>query len=230
MPDSVQTKGGRKMRKWILIFLTPAVYLFLCSKSCDSGHMEDATLQKKNLNKTRDLIKTEAESETLSDQSLRAYEASAKQKLADFADLLSIYYDQNIDSNMKKQAGNMIIKLFSSEDITTPPFIPGVKWRGNPTLTDLLNNENTHNYYSTKIQIDSIAVKDPLRYSGESQYKGILTFSTRVISYSSNDSQLTERIKMETVIFAKKVNKTFGDESLRVWGVFLGSIKPVVPD
>lgn len=213
------------MRKWILIFLTPAVYLLLCSKSCDSGHMDDAALQKKNLNKTRDLIKTEAESETLSDQSLRAYEANAKQKLGDFADFLSIYYDQNIDSAMKKQAGNMIVKLFSSEEITIPPFIPGVKWTGNPTLTDLLKNENLPEFKSIKILINSITVKEPLRYSGESLYKGTLTFSTRVISYSSSDSLVSERVKMEVEMLAKKVDKTFGSETLRVWGVFLGNMK-----
>lgn len=218
------------MRKWILIFLVPAVYLLLCSKSCDSGHMDDAALQKKKLNKTRDLIITEAESETLSDQSLRAYEANAKQKLNDFADFLSIYYDQNIDSAMKKQAGNMIVKLFTSEEITIPPFIPGVRWTGNPILTDLLKNDNLPEYKSIKILIDSIAVRDPLRYSGESLYKGTLTFSTRVISYSSSDSLVSEKIKMETEILAKKVNKTFGNESLRVWGVFLGSMKPAKPD
>jgi hypothetical protein len=230
MPDSVQTKGGRKMRKWILIFLVPAVYLLLCSKSCDSGHMDDAALQKKNLNKTRELIKTEAESETLSDQSLRAYEVNAKQKLTDFADFLSIYYDQNIGSAMRDQAGNMIVKLFTSEEITIPLFIPGVKKTGNFTLTELLSNENLPEYNSTKILIDSIAVRDPLRYSGESLYMGTLTFSTRVISYSSSDSLVSEKIKMETEILAKKVNKTFGNESLRVWGVFLGSMKPANPD
>ncbi|KAF0202448.1 MAG: hypothetical protein FD170_1915 [Bacteroidetes bacterium] len=213
------------MRKWILIFLAPAVYLLLCSKSCDSGQMDDDVLEKKNLNKTRDFIKTEAESETLSDQSLRAYEANAKQKLNDFADFLSIYYDQNIDSAMKKQAGNMIVKLFSSEEITIPPFIPGVKWTVNPTLTDLLKNENLPEYKSTKILIDSITVREPLRYSGESLSKGTLTFSTRVISYSSSDSLVLERIKMEVEMLAKKVDKTFGSETLRVWGVFLGNMK-----
>jgi len=218
------------MRKWILIFLVPAVYLLLCSKSCDSGHMDDAALQKKKLNKTRDLIITEAESETLSDQSLRAYEANAKHKLTDFADFLSIYFDQNIGSAMKDQAGNMIVKLFSSEEITIPLFITGVKKTGNFTLAELLSNENLPEYNSTKILIDSIAVRDPLRYSGESLYMGTLTFSTRVISYSSSDSLVSEKIKMETEILVKKVNKTFGNESLRVWGVFLGSMKPAKPD
>ncbi|MBW6492402.1 MAG: hypothetical protein K0B15_14560 [Lentimicrobium sp.] len=153
-----------------------------------------------------------------------------QEKLHDFADFLSIYYDQNIDSAMKKQAGNMIVKLFSSEEITIPPFIPGVRWAGNPTLTDLLKNENLPEFNSTKILIDSMAVREPLRYSGESLYKGTLTFSTRVISYSSSDSLVSERVKMEAEMLAKKIDKTFGSENLRVWGVFLGNMKPAKPD
>lgn len=218
------------MRKWIYIFVTLLLYLGLSSDSCDSGHQDDAALQKTKLQKTRELIRNEAESPTLSEQSLRAYEETAKHKLTDFGDFLSIYYDQNIDSAMKNQAGNMIVKLFSSEEITIPPFIPGVNWTGNPTLTDLFKNGNISEYNSTKILIDSMAVKEPLRYSGESLYQGTLTFRTRVISYSSSDSLISERVKMEAKMLAKKVEKTFGSETLRVWGVFLGNMSQVKPD
>lgn len=217
------------MRKWLLIFLAFAAYLLLCSKSCDSGHTDDAGLQKIRLKKTKDLIRAETESETLSEQSLRAYETKAKEKLADFADYLSIYYDKSLDQAMREQAGSMIVDLFPSENIILSSFIKGRNRAGRLSLAELLSEDYLPEFPSTIILIDSIAVVEPLKYAGESVYTGTLTFYYRVKSVSGKDTLVSERGKMEAEILVKKVNKTFGSESLRVWRVFLGNISMVKP-
>jgi hypothetical protein len=217
------------MRNWLLIFLAFAAYLLLCSKSCDSGHKDDAQMQKTRLTKTKALIRAEAESETLSDQSLRAYEVKAKQKLVDFADYLSIYYDKSLDQAMKDQARLMIADLFPSEDIILSPIIKGGKMAGKFTLGELLSEDYLPEYPSTKILIDSMAVCEPLKYAGESVYTGAITFYYRVKSVSGNDTLVSEKVKMETEILAKRINKSFGADTLKVWSVFLGNISMVKP-
>jgi hypothetical protein len=217
------------MRNWLLIFLAFAAYLLLCSKSCDSGQKDDAQMQKTRLTKTRALIRAEAESETLSDQSLRAYEANARQKLNDFADYLSFYYNKNLDSAMRDQAKFMILSLFESEEVRIQPFFPEMGKTGMVKLSEIFGDEYLPENTSTKILIDSMAVCEPLKYTGESVYTGTITFYCRVKSVSGNDTLVSERVKMEAEILAKRINKSFGADTLKVWSVFLGNISMVKP-
>lgn len=218
------------MRKGGYILIVLAAYLLLCSKSCGSDNGDNAELQKNRIRKTKELIRAEAESEILSDQSLRAYEANAKQKLADFADYLTIYYNTGLEQPMRDQARLMIADLFTSGDIVLAPFTRIGNSAGQFTLTEMLSEDYLPEYPTTKILFDSIAVVEPLKYSGESVYTGILSFYCRVKSVSGNDTLVSERGKMEAEMLVKKVNKTFGDENLKVWGVYLGNMRPAKQD
>ncbi|NTW25032.1 MAG: hypothetical protein HGA37_10050, partial [Lentimicrobium sp.] len=79
------------MKRRMLILLIIPAYLMLSSKSCDSDREHNAGMHKAETEQTKENIREEFETKYLTDQTLRAFELKAEQKLFDFADYLSVF-------------------------------------------------------------------------------------------------------------------------------------------
>ncbi|MHC1777760.1 MAG: hypothetical protein AB9834_20340 [Lentimicrobium sp.] len=213
------------MKRRILILLIIPGYLILCSKSCDSDREQDALEHKAKTEQTKESIREEFQSEYLTDQTLRAFELKAKQKLVDFADYLSIYYNKKFDKALKDQAGQVIAGLFASDKMVIQSFFPVKNNSIGYPLTDFLGHDFMPEYNTVNVLIDSISVDTPLKRSGNDLFRGTLTFYRRMEAFSPSDTLIISGTKMNVEIIAKKVNKSFGSDTLQVWGVFLGNIR-----
>jgi hypothetical protein len=213
------------MKRGILILLIITAYLILSSKSCDSDREHNAGLQKAKTEQTKERIRGEFETETLTNQTLRAFELKARQKLVDFADYLSIYYNKNLDKALSDQAGQMITGLFASDKTVIKSFFPGKNCSRGYPLTEFLNHDFMPAYSSVNVLIDSISIEIPLQRTGNNLFRGTLTFRRSLEAFSLADTLIISRDTLKADIIAQKVNKSFGSDTLQVWGVFLGNIR-----
>lgn len=213
------------MKRGTLILLVITAYLILSSKSCDSDREHNAGLQKAKTEQTKERIREEFETETLTDQTLRAFELKAKQKLVDFADYLSIYYNKKLDKALKDQTGQVIAGLFASDKTVIQSFFPQKNSSRGYPLTEFLKHDFMPAYSSVNVLIDSISIETPLQSTGNDLFKGTLAFHRSLEAFSLDDTLIISRDKLKADIIAQKVNKSFGSDTLQVWGVFLGNIR-----
>jgi hypothetical protein len=213
------------MKRRLLILLVIPAYLMLSSKSCDSDREHNAGMYKAKTEKTKESIREEFETNYLTDQTLRAYELKAEQKLVDFADYLSIYYNKKLEEPLRELARLGISGLFVSEGAMIQSFFPANENKKELTLAGFLSHDYFPAYNSVKILIDSIRIETPLQRSGNTLFTGKISFFRRLEASSPSDTLIFPGKRMNVEIMAKKVNKSFGSDTLQVWGVFLGSIR-----
>jgi hypothetical protein len=212
------------MKRSLIILGAVLAYFLLCSKSCVRDEKEEAARKKTELTETKAKIKNEFESDDLSRKSLKAFEGKAEQKLVDFSDYLRIYIDNKLDTAFKLQARKMISDLFISDsvEISSALIIDDVE---NLSITDFLGIDSSSIYQTLDITFDSIEIAQPFRRIDDLNYKGRLSFSRLSESTSISGDHLIRSRKMEADIFTSKVSKTFGQDTLLVWSVFLGNIR-----
>lgn len=213
------------MRKFLFIFVAILAYLLLCSKSCGSDEKGDSAKQEAELTQTKESIKNEFESDDLSKKSLRAFEVKAEQKLVDFSDYLDIFSDKLMDESFKNQARQMILDLFICDTVQINSILLNEPDKKNIPISKFLSLDSATGYNSMDFIFDSIEVTEPLRRIDTLNYKGRLSFSRRVKISSASDTLFTGPDRMEVDIFASKVRKQFGSDTLQIWSVFLGNIK-----
>jgi hypothetical protein len=213
------------MRKFLFLFGAILAYLLLCSKSCGSDEKSDSANQEAELTKTKVSIKNEFESDDLSKKSLRAFEVKAKQKLVDFSDYLRIFSDIELDTAFKMQARKMILDLFISDSILINSGLINYSDEKNLTISEFLRIDSSSVSNSIYFTIDSIEIAQPFRRIDDLNYRGRLSFLRLAKSSSTSSDYLVQPKKMEADIIAAKVSKPFGQDTLQVWGVFLGAIK-----
>jgi hypothetical protein len=213
------------MRKFLFIFVAILAYLVLSSKSCGSDEKDDAAKKDVELAKTKVSIKNEFESDDLSKKSLKAFEFKAKQELVDFSDYLGIYSDKQVDGSFKSQARQMILDMFISDSVRINNLLSNEPEHKNIPIIGFLNSDFGSGYNSLAFTFDSITIARPLRRVDDLNYKGSLSFSRRLKACSSSDTVFTGPVRMEVEIFASKVFKPFGKDTLQVWSVYFGEIK-----
>jgi hypothetical protein len=213
------------MRKFMFIFVAILAYLVLSSKSCGTDEKDDAAKQEAELIETKASIKNEFESDDLSKKSLKAFEVKAKQKLVDFSDYLGICSDKQMDESFKGQARQMILDMFISDSVRINTLLLNEPDKKNIPINEFLSSRLAAGYNSMDFLLDSIEVVGPLRRIDDNNYKGRLSFSRLVKACSASDTVLLSPARMEADIFASKVYKPFGTDTLLVWSVFLGEIR-----
>jgi hypothetical protein len=213
------------MRKFLIIFIAILAYLVLSSKSCGSDEKDDAAKKDAELAKTKVSIKNEFESDDLSRKSLKAFEVKAKQELVDFSDYIGICSDKKVDESFKSQARRMILDMFVSDSTRINSLMFNEQDGKNFLIKESLDMISSTVYNSMAFTFDSIEVVKSLRRVDDLNYKGSLSFSRRLKVISANDTVITGSVRMEAEIFASKVFKPFGKDTLQVWSVFLGEIK-----
>jgi hypothetical protein len=209
------------MRRFLYILTTCLLYLLLSSESCNS-RQDSAASQEAELTKDVAVLKSEFESDELSEKSLHAFEIKAKQKLVDFSDYLNIYTVKLTDESFRTQARQMILDLFISENIRINCRLLNEPDRKDIPVNDFLNEKFGYDFLNLKF--DSIRISQPLHLKNGLNYSGSLRFSRFLETRTSSDTLIKAPAKMEVEIFVSKIRKAFGRDTLQIWNVSLGNI------
>ena len=141
-------------------------------------------------------LKDQFESDQMTQERLRAFEARAQQKLQDLADYINILKDPNLDSAFRQQAMAQALALFEDDTST------------------FLQKSYYEQPLVSKYIIEDIQIEKPLQEADNERYEGLLSFKSN-----------TTTPPREAVIILKKVEKDFGDERRLIWEVLLGEIR-----
>jgi hypothetical protein len=213
------------MRKYLVISVSLLAFLLFSSKQCNSPEDGNAAREETALKVTLDSINKAFEADYLSEQSLRAFEIKAKQKLADLADYLQIYSDPFLDESFKDHTREMILDLFISDSVHIRLNIPGKMKENNLSINEFLKMYPSQVKNSTAFTIDSILMSEPLHKVNDLWYTGSLEFTRRYIVSPQTNSGITQTVNNKVDIIATKVKKQFGTDTLQIWRIFLGDIR-----
>jgi hypothetical protein len=212
------------MKKNIKILLFICAFILLSAKTCNEKPDKKAGSEGEAALDTFRLIKSEFESEALSETTLRAFESKAMQNLNEFTDYLLIYSDPSLDTDFRQQAGKMILSLFISDTVTLKLHDPSGKKVQITTLAHLLKDLRANSAKTYDLIADSIVISSPLARVGRLNYKGIIQFNQKIHLISLNDSMYERSIRMNMEIFAIRIKKSFGTDTMKIWQLYLGGI------
>ncbi|GAP43883.1 hypothetical protein TBC1_112041 [Lentimicrobium saccharophilum] len=213
------------MRKSYYILMAILTWFILSSRSCGPEEEKKAGREKADLEQSRERIRTEFGADILSEQSLRAFEINAKQKIVDYGDYLGIAFNKNLDTALRAEAERMISNMFTSEDIALNRhlgLITNNKILKNKGVTGL---HNASGFQSISFQIEDVCIAALLRPAGESCYTGKLNFSCTTSTSTKQDTVNLGKEKLSALFYARKLPKAFGNDTLLMWSVFLGEIR-----
>ena len=213
------------MKRFVIHIFSLLAFLVFCSKSCESPEDQQAGKEEAELKATLDSISSSFFADQPSEQTLRLLEVKAKQKLADLADYLQIYYNETLDEAFRTNARQMIRDLFISDSVLISlKFTSGMNEKG-VSLDDFLRDDKGFPGNTLQFSFDSIILSAPLHRINEISYMGVMSFIQRFQKSTTSDPEDTFSVIKEADIFALKVRKPFGSDTLKTWSVFLGGIR-----
>ena len=165
----------------------------------------------------------EFEIEKLDEVKLNAFEERAIEKIQDFGEYIMIYSKQDYDTAFRSQAGKMILDLFIDNNVLINIDLSSEKSE-DLTLFGFLEQLDSCEYDELNVSSQDFVLDSPLQSSGDSFYKGVVSYSNRIVGVRSGDSLLIHSTTNRVEIIVKKVNKKFGNRSSLIWKVFLGKI------
>jgi hypothetical protein len=197
------------MRKVVYISVLIMIYLLLTAKSCDNREQRNAARDERLIDATKDSISTVFESDTLSNSSLRAFEATAEMKLFDISDYLKIQADSTIGKVFKNKTEAMIHALFVGD---------------NEKVALCIAKLNNLNLDKKSVEFDSVEIDKPLQKVNDSLYSGQLRFLIYNTQPGKSDKNIIPEKEKHIEIYLIKQEKVFGRNSLKVWAVIFGDI------
>lgn len=199
------------------------VYLVCAARTCNEDEEAVARRQEQYAMNLKDSIKDVFMSDTINYQFIRAYEASAVQKLNDFADYLRIISDTTLDMKFRQHAAGLVKGLFITDKIeinycgmTCP--------ESDFNSLELLISQSLSENISCQVNPLQITVSKPFVYQNDSTYIGNLSFINSYIPSGSRDTSETESLSLVIDIYLVKKLRSFGEDRIRVWDVYLGDI------
>jgi hypothetical protein len=210
------------MRRFLYLLTACLMFLLLSSESCNSNRQENSAVHDAELTRDMENLKTEFESDVLTEKSLNAYEIKAKQKLVDLSDYLNLYTVKSVDGTFKTQARQMIQDLFVSDRISINGLLLNNPGKKDILISDFLALK--FDYSLINLKFDSIQIYKPLQRINDNNYFGSLRFLRYLQAEKSRESLTAEPIKMDVDITVSKVRKAFGNDTLQVWNLYLGNI------
>lgn len=220
----------------ISIFLLGLI--ILCAPTCeDPGrdaedeYVKDEISQtdKENVLQIRDeimySIREEFKTEHLTDINREAFEERAKEKIIDFADYLSIYSTKAYDTLFRQQARQMMVNLFINHDALITISMSGQDILKANTLETLIHDIYTNEFNLVELKIINPEIYELLHTEETAKYVGKIKFSHELLGISSDDTLLLDSGTNQIDIITVKINKTFGNDSIRIWEVLLGDMR-----
>lgn len=216
------------IRKLIHIVLAVTGSVMLTSKSCapESEYDAETSLRAKQDSVTNQ-IRSDFVSEYLLEEELVAYTEKARQKLFDFADYLTLYASENMDTLLRDQAKGMIFRLFFRKDATISLQVEATVRNGKKEnkISDLLKDIDTSGRASFIFKIADMRTLEPLHQESFGMYAGKLGCRFSILAYDDQDTTLLHETFKEVSILATRTSKQFGSAApVQVWQVFLDEI------
>lgn len=210
--------------RWFNYILSLLLIWLICSADgCNENASMMERIEENQIASIKDTIRDVFETGFPDEQLLRAYEESAKQRLADFADYLKISSDSSVDIIFRKQAAEMAGRLFksTSADVTLWERSPE---SGKMSIDSLLKVSLGGRFNSYLIPVQK-GIYESLKMKNDSVYRGSISFYPQRNFFIKNDSPETGKNPLIIEVYALKKVKHFGKESLTVWEVLLGDIR-----
>jgi hypothetical protein len=208
--------------KWLLnILVSFALYLLLCSQGCD--HRDEAgQADQARVEKTQDSLRAAFQSGNLSEESLKAFETMAEQKVADLGDYFGILRDSSIAETFKEKTREMILGLFINDSSLLHLEGPG-RSAEPVSVNSLIRPGSGYSSLPGNIPYDSVRVIHTLHQINDTLCSGQLCFPFRVPG-KKEGKQAGKPVSSCTVDFiVLRCSKKFGKDTLKVWSVFLGN-------
>lgn len=210
--------------KWIrYILILIMIYLVCTARTCIEDEDAVARREEQYTMNLKDSIKDVFMSDSLNDQLLRAYEVSAAEKLNDLADYLRIISDTTLDMRFRQHAAELVKGLFVTDQIELNNWSRMYPESGLYTL-ELLLAHSLSEGISCLINPMQITVSKPFVSESDSAFIGNLSFINRYVPPDSKDTSVTESVRLVIDIYLVKKLRSFGEEQIRVWNVYLGDI------
>ncbi|HUX57379.1 MAG TPA: hypothetical protein VMV77_10420 [Bacteroidales bacterium] len=212
------------MKRIAYIFFLILIYLICSAKGCTEDENMKELREEKLIVALKDSVRSVFETDSVSDQFMRAYEETARQKLIDFADYMKIVSDTSLDIKFRQQAVDMVSKLFISRGINIRNWDKIYSRPGFNTFEQLLENSLSQGmtFWVQPVQIN---VKTPLTRQNDSTLAGTLSFYQRRIPFDNQIPADSINKMLVIDIYTLKKVKYFDKEELRIWEVFLGDIE-----
>jgi len=210
------------MKRVSNILILILIYFICGSRTCSEESSMKEVNEENSLIASKDSIRKAFEVDPLSNDLLRGYEETAKQKLSDYADYMKIVSDVSLDMTFRHQAGEMVKRLFVSGDIDTRNWNKQYSQTEPSSLNELLEKSLLQGIPNW-VQPEQISVLKPLTAGNDSTYTGKLSFYQKFIPFDIQKSQVTVSEMSGVDIYVIKKVKSFGSESLIMWEVNLGN-------
>ncbi|MFZ4562578.1 MAG: hypothetical protein ACOYNU_04285 [Bacteroidales bacterium] len=214
--------------RWFFKFsLLMLMYLVLTAKSCDDGDQFNSAHEEKQVALAKDSITAAFATDSLTSPALRAFEATACQKIYDLGDYLVILSDTGTGRVFKTSVSGAIHDLFISGDVNIRLSVqgcPGGKDENNELVRHLREAGLKQFEVSQGMKFDSVKVEKMAVRVSDTLYQGILRFRVSCNQPGNgNISARPGRYKTGKFVVVKR-EKRFGKISLDVWSVLIGNI------
>jgi len=212
------------MKRFFRILPLAFIYLLSSSKSCSHGEQTNADREEAIIRITRDSLRSAFESDTLSASMLHAFEDNARMKFTDFADYMKILGDSSIAPEFRDHTRELTRDLFISENTPVKYFAGPAGSLRVKTLNDLLLAGQWIRGSSCRLTPDSVHVISPLQRTSDSIFRGRLGFSVSFSHATSRKPATYWPVSGTIDFFVAKREKNFGNDTLKIWSVFLGEM------
>lgn len=210
---------------WIRYISILIMISLVCSaRTCNEDEETIARREEQTTFNLIDSVKDAFMSDSLTDQSLRAYELNATGKLIDFADYMKIISDSSLDMKFRDHAAGLVRDLFIHDETE----LPG--WSKPFHLSELYTLEQLLSYslageISYSIKPSEINIVEPFTSTNDSVFTGRLLFKYKLIPLEHQDSAQIASGKLMIDIYLVRILNSFGKDKFRVWEVYLGDIR-----
>jgi hypothetical protein len=212
------------MKRFIITGFSLLAFLLFCSKSCETHEKENEKREEEFFHASMDSIAHSLSDDILSEQTLKAFEIKAEEKLADFVDYLGILSDRAMDESFKEHAQEMILDLFISDTVHILFAGTGLQKVKEVSLNEFLTKSSGSASGNYRFRFDSVFLSEPLHRVNDVSYQGSLSFTVRSEESGPNFPLNSNAGRKKVSIIAVKVQKQIGRDTLQVWKIFLGGI------
>lgn len=197
------------MKKTFYIPTLILLYLLCTAKSCDNQEQSDAARVEKRITATKDSISAVFASDTISNQTIKAFETTARLKLFDLGDYLKILADSTTDKGFKTRVKDIVSKMFISEDQNHRR----------------INSRGIFQVLPGGVHFDSVKVQKPFERINDSLYSGKLRFLVNYPNSAKIIRNGSPKLEKTIDVYLVKREKVFGRNSMKVWTVLFGDIQ-----
>ena len=192
----------------------PVLMVSIIIGSCAISKKENERFETSNAENFRGgLILT---GDSISDDHLKYFENRAIQKLVDFYEYLGMLGHDSYTESIKKEVRSSALRLFHDDETEINPYLDNLQSETKGHLNVIIAEDFDSQIYPV-LEILYAEVEEGLTMKPGGYYQGKMGFDIK-------NSTETTIITKEAIFSLRRINKTFGTKTIRVWEVFLDKI------